>query len=83
MLSCLFQVWFVVMSAVLVVLLATASAAVVCLKRRLRDNKIMLSSVHGSKDHQLGHYNGKNKHLSKTFSVSPELFQVFELERPI
>ena len=52
------------MSAVLVVLLATASAAVVCLKRRLRDNKIMLSSVHGSKDHQLGHYNGKNNHLS-------------------
>ena len=43
------QVWFVVMSAVLVVLMVMVSAAVICLKRR----KALIKD-------QLGHYNGKH-----------------------
>ena len=43
------QVWFVVMSAVLVVLMVMVSAAVICLKRR----KALIKD-------QLGHYNGNH-----------------------
>ena len=47
------EVWFVVMSSVLVVLLLLVFVTAVCLKRK----KALLKN-------QLGHYNGKHTHLS-------------------